>query len=102
MSKFDLILEETLAERTERREQIAAMGRSPVSLEASCPTCHQLDGYLTLEDLRLGYCAAHHTMWRAGHCTITDEAAQRAKWAEVGADAFTLTQGWLVGMRAKA
>ena len=58
MSKFDQILQETSPERKERREQIATMERSPVSLEASCPTRHKLDGYLTLQDLRLGFCAA--------------------------------------------
>ena len=100
MSKFDSILEETSPERKQRREDIAAMQRNPISLEAKCPTegCHGIDGYLTLEDLRLGYCAAHKLMWKAGYCTIRDEAEQRARWAEVGADDFQMVQGWLYGM----
>jgi hypothetical protein len=100
MSKFDQILQETSAERMERREEIAAIERSPVSLEASCPTCHQIDGYLTLQDLRLGYCETHRAMWKAGYCTATYDAAQRAEWAAVGADAFTMAQGWVMGMKA--
>jgi hypothetical protein len=102
MSKFDLILEESLQERKQRREDIAAMQRKPVSLHAKCPTegCHGIDGYLTLEELRLGYCAAHKLMWKAGYCTIHDEPEQRARWAEVGADNFEMATGWLPGMRA--
>lgn len=102
MIKFDLILEETLAERTERREQIAAKERGPMSLEASCPTCHKLDGYLTLEDLRLAYCTTHKLMWQAGYCTSHDQAEQRARWAEVGADSFEFVPGWFLGMKAGA
>jgi hypothetical protein len=102
MNKFDQILQETVTERQERREQLAELAHHPVSLEAKCPRdgCHAIDGYLTLEDLRVGYCATHKLMWQAGYCPATDTATQRERWAEVGADSFELVQGWLVGMKA--
>lgn len=98
MNKFDQLLQETATERRDRREQLAALRASPVKLEATCPTCHELSGHLELEDQLMGYCAVHKVMWNAGYCKGHDLAEQRAKWAEVGAEDFQLVGGWFVGM----